>query len=259
MKVLLRRWKDETYVWKTAKYAAEGFIVNGQVVAEVNIVSVMNDNRKNYVKCSACGAVIRNNEKAIEKHHRRTETVDSCLTCPFVSCHTNSSVRRKHKFVRHSDGTYTKNTEEVVTLHCSGGWHTHPIGSEEAKQECVFKGCKTSEMERIFDEFIAYPGLFDDIATVNAIGNVGCDLDKGYYNNGYWHYLLKIDVDGIYAAVNELGIIDHFVIKEGYFGERNLYYSNKYDLLFSDSIGFYESYTGLQRETLKANLKKLYN
>jgi hypothetical protein len=260
MKILLRRWENSEYVWHTAKYDSAGFKVNGKTVEHQNIVSVMNDNRSNYVRCSVCDAIIKNVDSTIEKHRHRTESVNACLTCAFLTSRTSSLGKKKITYIKHSDGTYTRRTDESTSLYCSGGWHTHPIGSKEAMSECPFKACEASDMLMIVDTFTAFPGVFDDIATVNAISNVGCDFDNGYFSNGYYHYRLNIDVSNVYAAVNELGIIDHFVLKDGYFGEKNLYYSNKYDELFTNSFGGdYLLYAGESREILKENLRKLYN
>ena len=50
MKILLREYNSEDYVWVTAKHNGEYFVVDGEIIEEYRIVSVINDNRKNYIK-----------------------------------------------------------------------------------------------------------------------------------------------------------------------------------------------------------------
>ena len=53
MKVLLREFGNEQYVWKNVKIDSDtSFIVDGKRVLQTNVVSVFRDNRTNFVKCS---------------------------------------------------------------------------------------------------------------------------------------------------------------------------------------------------------------
>ena len=70
MRVLLRNYDGEQYVWKKAevKSATKFTLEDGCDVSQAEIVSISRDNRKKFVKCSACGEIIRNTQEAINEH-----------------------------------------------------------------------------------------------------------------------------------------------------------------------------------------------
>ena len=84
MKILLRNHNGEQYVWKTAKYEGNYFRVDGANISPTNIVSVINDNRKNYIKCSSCGKVFRKGDPKFDKHKRESATPAACLGCMYL-------------------------------------------------------------------------------------------------------------------------------------------------------------------------------
>lgn len=261
MKILLRRHNGEEYVWKTAKYDKNGFNVDGYEVQIDNIVSVMNDNRKNYVRCKECGEIIKNTESAISKHRHRTETSKSCIGCMFMVAAPQPS-RKKLKYKKMADGTYVKDEKQVVKLFCNAGWTAVEIDDDKARSQCIFNGCTNAEMLKIEDTFTLMPGVFDDIATINAIDNVGCDLDRGYVRGGYTYYKLAFDAAnyGVYAGVNNLGIIDHIKLASP-MADRKIYYSKKYDMMFyaaNERYSLYYMPDDDDTRELKANLRKLY-
>ena len=69
MKVLLREFGNEQYVWENAEIDSDtSFIVDGERVLQTNVVSVFRDNRTNFVKCSMCGAILKNVPEVIAPH-----------------------------------------------------------------------------------------------------------------------------------------------------------------------------------------------
>lgn len=260
MKILLREYKDQQYVWVTAKYDGYKFIVDGRKQYETNIVSVINDNRKNYVKCSSCGKMFPKNGKKFAKHKEEARTINPCLTCTRMIAQTRQNSTTK--YVINDDGTFTKKTEETVDLFCNGRfWSTPKCNSEEAIINCNLRQCETAKGEEIHDTFTDLPGIFDDIITVDKI------LDNGYeqinwQDNCVAEYSINSSI-GLRAYVNRLGIVDKFYIDTYDYGGY-VWYSKKYDEFFTYSGS--DTYTvwvpkGLNEEDklgVKAYIRKLY-
>ena len=257
MKILLRRWRGEDYIWRTAKYDNSGFKVDDLNVDYTNIVSVANDNRKNYVRCAACGTVIKNNSSEIEKHKSRHLTSDSCLTCSWLRKDQGNVLSTK--YIKKSDGSYVEKVKRGVVLRCNADWRVRNIDESEARERCLFKVCANANMEPIIDIFTQMPGLFDNMVTVNAITKIGYNTKESYEANMYKHYRLNIlDDYAVYAVVNILGIIDHFFLIDGW-DETKVYYSKKFDKLFRSYDGEYKEFEAYFENELKAEIRKLYN
>ena len=233
MKILLRSYNGAEYVWCTAKYNGERFTVNGEEIYEYNIVSVINDNRKNYLKCSSCGKIFPKNGNKFEVHKANAASVKTCLDCRKLR--TREVTGSKSKIVCNDDGTFTRKEEVGVQLYCRySTWTEFPINSDDAILHCRFRQCGDAHAKEIEDIFTLYPGLFDDIITVDRI------LDNGYVRIGFQdenvtEYVLNENLS-INAYVNYMGIVDRFAI-DGTIA----YYSKKYDELFwCDYDGSYE-------------------
>lgn len=70
MKLLLRQFGDECYVWKNAEMNDEKtFIVDGRTVNQGNVVSIYRDNRNKFVKCSHCGTILKNTDAEIKPNY----------------------------------------------------------------------------------------------------------------------------------------------------------------------------------------------
>lgn len=262
MKILLRDYIGRAqYVWVKAKYNNGKFIVEGNPQNYNNIVSVINDNRKNYVQCSSCGQVFKKGDLSFEVHQHNAEKVNTCLDCEF--CCADNRNTKKSKFVINPDGTFTEKTESQVDLVCSryGLWSHPRIDSSEVLIKCAKRQCADGKAKEIVDTFTEYPGLFDDIITVDNV------LDAGYrekFNDGnYMWYRMNFTKD-TYVVVNNLGIVSHFVVYTSG-GEVYLYYSKKYDKLFKAKRS--EMYTEWEAENIpyeeemqiKNDIAKLYN
>ena len=236
MKILLRRYKDMNYVWETAKYDGHDFYVNDDKITESNIVSIINDNRKNYVLCSSCGKMFPKNGQKFKKHKAEAKTINPCLNCPKLRARELSP--KKRRFIFKKDGTCVERQDGAVELLCYYGmWNSFPIDSNEALETCKFRKCTNAYQVEITDIFTKYPGVFDDIITIDTI------LDNGYkrilYSDRHETSYVIDDNYMIVAYVNNLGIVDKFTVEtEWYYW--TLWYSKKYSKLFEcDDEGNY--------------------
>lgn len=256
MKILLREYDSKEYVWVTAKYNGSKFVVNGRVVDEWQVVSIINDNRKNYIKCSCCGHIFPRKGNLFAKHKEVASTNAPCLKCRKLR-HNDCGLTQT-KYVMNDDGTYTMKTETKVDLYCQYSmWNSFYINSKEALDSCKLRQCGTAHANEIADTFTIWPGVFDTIITVDKI------LDYGYEKIGYsdsciTEYIMDSTL-GITAYVNSLGIVDRFNISNRNV-DRVVWYSKKYNILFSSDVcGCYEVWgSGPDNEYLQyiANLYK---
>ena len=232
MKILLRNWGSSHYVWKTAKYNNGYFMVEGCKVKQCDIVSVMNDNRKNYVQCSSCGQVFRRNDPKFEEHKKKAITPLTCLTCPHLEADDCGYEKRVIEMTK--KGEFIEKFERQIEPVCGktgGWWGSHSsILSDDAISGCKKRQCGNATELEIVDFFTEYPGAFDCIATIDSA------LDEGYNvyvtNANGESFDIKWDVDwtvGIY--INHLGIIDRCYVWVN--GDKYwVYYSKKYNKLF---------------------------
>lgn len=254
MKILIRDYNGKQYVWVTAKYNGNKFVVNNEVIEYWNVVSVINDNRKNYIKCSSCGEIFPKKSKKFEKHKREAETNIPCLKCRKLRTEECSVAQRK--FIENADGTYTMVEETQVRLNCRySSWSSYPIDTLDAKMRCERRQCGNANATEISDIFTELPGVFDHIVTIDKI------LDNGYERIGYvdscaTEYILDSHL-GIKAYVNRLGIVDSFAIDEN-FDTTILWYSKKYNRLFTEREGKYIEYCADQSNTTLKYIAKFY-
>ena len=256
MKVLLREFDNEQYVWKNAEIDSDtSFIVDGKRVFQTNVVSVFRDNRTNFVKCSMCGAILKNVPEVIAEHRKKATTSETCLNCKYLR--ERRPKQKSIKYVAQPDGTYLVTDKREARLMCTHTWRSYDINSAEARSNCRYGGCVRANMVEFKDIFIKYPQIFDDIITVDRI------IDKGFKertvnSNGYTFYSLKSTYK-ITAAVNKRNIVDHFVISY-YSREWSVVYSKKYDMFFVCSGGEYrnlESRCDIPEKTLDGIKKEI--
>ena len=259
MKILLRWHCGEQYVWRTATYDGHNFVADGELIYETQIVSILNDNRKNYVVCSSCGKMFPKNGNKFKAHQENASSVNLCLKCSRLR--TRDSGKCDVKYVMRDDGTYVKKTKQIVDLYCHYSlWNSFRIDSDEALTTCKFRMCEYADAKEINDVFIKYPGLFDDIITVDKI------LDNGYEVISYadgdtTEYCLNSEYH-IYAEVNRLGIVDRFIVKHPIGYNYVLYYSKKYDMFFDGCDDRYQDWTPYFTEiavnAIQDYIRKLY-
>jgi hypothetical protein len=246
----------------TAKYDKNHFIVNGEEHLESNIVSVINDNRHKYVQCSCCGKVFRKGDDKFVIHQREAIKPETCFDCPHI--HADRERTTKTKYVVNPDGTFVKKFEQTVRLQCTNGmiWEYHDIDSEAAIANCKRRQCQYATEDKIEDIFTQYPGIFDDIITIDKI------LDTGYYGvpvvgDTYQLYIIN-EKYNIQAYVNEYSIVDCFLVDvDGAGDSREIWYSKRYDEIFSQRHGKYvvwepDCLTTQQINEIKEMFKNLY-
>ena len=235
MKALLRNYDGQYYVWKTVKFDNGRFQADGMTLCEQDIVSIVNDNRKNYVACSSCGRVFSKGTDKFEIHKQESETITPCLSCSQLGVYDR--VTYKRKFEMNEDGTFKEKTEGAVVLKCNncGHWNRPLITSDEAKQRCLKRQCGNARAVEIEDTFTKYPGLFDEIITSDRIDEVGYK-DKMDWDGSYTYTLNGRNK--IEANVNMYGIVDGFTVyyEDDYW---TVYYSKKYDKFFTVNCGGY--------------------
>lgn len=263
MRILLRNYNGEQYVWKKAevKSATKFTLEDGRVVSQAEIVSISRDNRKKFVKCSACGEIIRNTPEAINEHKLKGTTSATCFGCKYMR--EMGSKQLSVKYTLQEDGSYSANVKKSLHLVCTATWNTPDINSENARGYCKFKQCATAEMKAIEDVFTKYPSAFDDMITVDKVLDNGFTERKECASRGQVEYKLKAR-NNIIAVVNKLNIVDCFVID--YRNHRiTVVYSKKYDKLFAISS---ETYTEVKSiwfmpdttfANIKAKIASLYN
>lgn len=256
MKILLREYNEEQYVWVTAKYNGQHFVVNGECIEEYHIVSVMNDNRKNYVACSSCGKLFPKKGNKFAKHKEMAHGINPCLECKKLR---RSELRKTPtRLIPHKNGTYTQVYNVDVELRCQYSlWSSYDIDSPALIEMCKYRNCKDAHGMEVTDTFTKYPGIFDDIITVDKI------LDNGYekmlYRESYIsEYRLSRELE-IDATVNSLGIVDRFLI-DGIsdYGDV-VFYSKRYNMVFGcNGNGRYVPYTHRRLQEITDYLAKLY-
>jgi len=227
MEVLLRKHEGKYYIWKKATYEHGYFVVEGIRIGQERILATKDDNRKDYVTCAYCGAVINNNPESIEAHFTEEEAKRDCFKCSSMRINSKKSV--KANIVDRDGNLLTVQETYEADLRCGQSWSRSPsIASDDAKKVCVYYRCRNSGVQAIEDAFIKYPGLFDKHITVDVLTAKGYVCDG--YINGFFEYDLK-SRNTVKACVNELGVVDHFIVKHrGY--KFVAYYSPKYDKLF---------------------------
>lgn len=264
MRVLLRSCRNgEQYVWKKAEmHSATTFALeDGDYVYQTSVVSISRDNRKKFVRCSSCGELIRNTPEAIKEHTDRASTSATCFGCRYMR--EGESQQLSAKYTLQEDGSYLVNAKKKTMLYCRVRYISRDINSQEARENCRFKCCATAEMQPIEDVFTKYPGLFDDIITVDKILENGFTEKIEYTHRGVTHYKLK-GRNHITAVVNKLNIVDRFVI--GYRSQSfDVVYSKKYDKLFLINGSSYKEYNSSESipdktlESIKKKIASLYN
>lgn len=263
MKILLREYGVEQYVWKTAKYNNGNFLVDGCTQRKSNIVSIMNDNRKNYIQCSCCGQVFRKGDKRFQQHKENAIKPETCFGCGYLSTH--EMYEEKRKIVRNFDGSFSEKIERTVDLRCDSAsfWSSHSITSDEAIRRCKKRQCASATEVEIEDFFTSHPGAFDDIITIDSILDEGYDVGITSGRSGEAYDLVYEDDYTLGVYINKIGIVTHFYVWID--GDKYWFnYSKKYDELFSDHREYgYEIFdiyelTTEKRDEIKELIRKFY-
>lgn len=232
MKILLRRHGTKNYVWVDATYDAQSFRVGAMRVSLTNIVSVSDDDRKKYVKCSACGAIFKSDSKEIEVHKNRWKDIATCLNCSLMTAYNLGD--QKTSYEMDETGKYKRTVEGYVDLRCKARryYNPEPLLGNVDRGCCRYKACSTAEMQELSDIFFDHPGVFDDIITVDRIIEVGYKSSEASSIHGYYIEYALNGRNNIRAVTNSDGIVDFFNFK---YGNKKwaIVYSKKLDKLFT--------------------------
>ena len=259
MDVLMRTLDKEPYVWTKAKFVNGKIIVNNKEVYESDIVSIRNDVRKRYVKCSACGKYFKKGSKKIEQHKEPCTDSHLCFGCNYLRQRVKEHKLQKYELLE--NGNYISKSKSEVFLYCAKNYSYPSINKQEARDSCIYNKCQNATIVDTSGFFITHPGAFDDIITIDKI------LECGYKQ--VWEtcydkrttYLLKAK-NRIEAIVNKLNIVEGFHV---YYRTREwtVFYSKKYNELYTQSNSTYVRWNphGISLDVvnrIKEKIAKLY-
>lgn len=257
MKVLIRKWDNKYYVWKTATWKNGEYYVDGCRLEQFNILSIKEDDRCKYVRCSYCGTYIKDDPKSIEEHFVESESKKDCFKCRNLRTYGVTNPTKSYE--KNANGTYRQTVVSDVNLHCGNVYPSQDINAVNLSRYCAFYHCRRSGVKKVSDILIEYPDPFNKQITVDLLKAKGFEYER--YHNGYFEYDLKMR-NTLKACVNELGIVDHFIVKHrGY--SFLAYYSEKYDELFYVESGKYimrdEDYVSESKHSAsKGKISSLY-
>ena len=146
----------------------------------------------------------------------------------------------KESLVKNEDGTYTRTKKSVCSLTCGYTYRNPLIDDDKARAGCRYRNCGANTVEPAENFFTKYPGVFDDMATVDALDMGKWKIEgKGRQDNV--NFSLKSRYN-IVAKTNSLGIIDRFECsyRSNYY---DIVYSKKYDKIFMLEGGEYVELT----------------
>ena len=255
MKILLRsdyKWHDATFDNQDKLFNIDQNVCY-HGIDETSIVSVKDDNRSDFVICSGCGEVVKNTKAAIKKHLELGKSSQTCFNCKKMR-ETSTTLIGDRKYVLNEDGTYTVHEKRNSTLCCTNNsYYSGPsIDSEQARQRCKYSHCSADSMKSYEDTFTKYPGLFDEVITIDALNKKKWKFEAKYHDSILFKATGSLR---LYACINNYGIVDKFT----YSYRNNDYdcvYSKKYNKLFWFSYGKYVSKIPSSNIT-SANLAKI--
>ena len=206
MKILTRqhKWVDVTF------NPNKGYVedTEGTVYCETDMLAVENDVRSKYVRCMNCGKYVLNTPTALQAHRDLSTTSDACLTCHRLSM--ANTQRIKSTYTKQEDGTYVVTDKTKCKLICRNGGYGNSvdINSEQARSRCIYVGCRTADMAPFTSIFMNYPGVLDELATVDALDPSVWTYDHKY---GNMHCFRATSRYKVRAYVYPTGIIGYFI------------------------------------------------
>lgn len=239
MEVLLRSSSGRNYGWESATwrngryYLVDEFGFEAQI-RETDILAVRNDERIGKVICGYCKELIDNNEESIRRHYEEQEAKRNCLSCEYLEIGKRS--QQNYTYTPEEDGKYTVTETYLTNLLCGMHYTSYDIHSSNAERYCMHTQCRRNGVREIQDIFIQYPDPFVRQITVDVLNEKKYKFEG--YQSGYFVYDLRAR-NTLKACVNELGIIDHFIVyHRGW--SYDMYYSDKYNKLFNKDSGRYK-------------------
>lgn len=232
MKVLLRKYGDRYYVWKDAKYQKDFYVIDHGNWDETKIVAIKGAEKENYVVCRYCGEKIPNNPESIERHFAEQEAKRDCLTCGY--CRPGNSAKKNVAITKNNDETYTvTETYTTSSLMCDQSYRD--INHQFSRNNCPHNQCRQNGTTPYGSILMKYPDLFETQITNDLL--LKKKYEYRYSTDNEFMYDLKCR-NTFFACVNEIGIVDHFLLNYQY-RHTFFYYSAKYDKLFYVNNGKY--------------------
>lgn len=253
MKVLLREWRyGEKCIWKDATYNGKnkGWLVDGHTIIESEILSVLNDDAPNYVRCSVCGKVFQANSDEARQHTNAQVDVNQCFKCQ--NLRERDVCGRNTVYIAQDGSTFAATDTRTCTLECMFSYPYQRITPTEMPSKCIHLMCNGASMEPLSTFFTRYPGAFDAMITVDKLIEMGCEEE------GNLSYRVK-GRNTLNAHVNSIRVVDMFIL---HYNRRRyvLNYSKKYNKVFGVDNGTYNelsSYTEIPAETAQYITKKI--
>jgi hypothetical protein len=206
-------------MWQRAKFDSKrGRILNlfDREIYETDIIAIKNDERAQYVKCKACGAIIKNTPEDIAAH--LAKKLD-CVNCTHVRCDTIAE--DGISFEALPDGTYIRNEKTKCKLFCGRNWNTTYVGDPKLEYICLYRNCSNESLKSLSGFFSEYPDAFDVIATVDALGDKWTHV--GGSGNGQYYYEFGGKMR-LTAYINTMCMITKFAYQ---------YYDSCYEFTYS--------------------------
>lgn len=257
MRAILRDYNKEAYVVKDVTCDEKGqYQFEDRIISEVNVLAILDNANNEFVKCTACDELIRNNKKDIAAHIKKKESYHGCLDCPHVRIADVQN--EKVKMVKNEDDTFNRVVHSNVHLQCNVDYfRRYDILNDARLSICKYRGCTKETIAHNDGFFSKYPNAFDEMITVDAI------KFKELFNLGNKTWM-KLKCRGtVHAIANNKGIIDYFNVRTRY-DNRDIFYSKKYNELFVDINGKYEvfkpnwNWSAEKIDYLKRTIANLY-
>jgi hypothetical protein len=239
MEILLRSNCDRNYTWRNATWRAGRYYIVDEFgiesnVRETDILAVRNDERIGKVMCAHCKELIDNNTESVERHFAEKEANRNCLKCEYLEIGRKKGVERT--YTEAEDGKYAVTETYVTNLACGYSYSSYDINDSRVERNCMHTQCRRYGVMQINDIFIQYPEPFVRQITVDVLNAKKYQCEG--WQGGFFVYDMK-SRGTLKACVNELGIVDHFIV--GYRGwNYHMYYSDKYNKLFIQDSGRYK-------------------
>ena len=269
MRVLLRLYNNEEFIWKEAEYKNETFYVDGKKVKETNIVATDDCDLSGYIYCQMCGERIKDEPGAFEKHCAEKEAQKDCSKCSYlrITKADNSYTRTYHK---NESGLYdVVETYNNASLQCNRTYYKYDIDNAKANKECIYMQCREYGSRKPECVFERNPNAFDTVITVDVLQEKKCKFDKktdnyrtiGIEDKNYFLYDMKAR-GTIKACVNGIGIVECFLVTTSSC-MRHMFYSEKYNKMFYEANGKYNEgrpydMTERKYQELFKKVKELY-
>ena len=224
MKAFLRYCEGKQYIWKDVDYNNGSFTLTntGEIIGKTQIISIKDDNRNKFIRCSVCGKEFLKDSEEWLQHITKVNDTSKCFNCRYLRERNTGIARTTYTPIDEDryEATRTYSTELV----CTNSYRSIDIGSQDARDNCCYNRCVGAAPSTAIDIFTEYPGLFDDMATIKAV--LKCGYKEIGTIQGETAFRLK-GKNNIFAVVSNQQIVDHFHVT---FRSNcwNVYYSSRY-------------------------------